>query len=53
LATPSGDSRQRYAFDVRLDVPTLLIHGWQDDVCPLEATFTFRHAPFLAIAGAG
>ncbi len=37
LATPSGIPGYARAFDLRRGVPTLLIHGWRDDVCPLAA----------------
>jgi pimeloyl-ACP methyl ester carboxylesterase len=46
LATPS-DRIPGYdrAFEVRAGVPTLMIHGWQDDVCVPEDALAFagRH----------
>jgi predicted alpha/beta-hydrolase family hydrolase len=52
LATPTLISGNDLAFDVRLDVPTLLIHGWQDDVCPLDEVYEFagrRQLPLLVL----
>jgi hypothetical protein len=36
LATPSEIPGYARAFDLRHGVPTMLIHGWRDDVCPPE-----------------
>jgi pimeloyl-ACP methyl ester carboxylesterase len=50
LATPATIPGSDFAFDVRLDVPTLLVHGWQDDVCPLDDIYEFamrRSLPLL------
>lgn len=52
LATPATIPGSEFALDVRLDVPTLLIHGWQDDVCPLDEIYEFagrRSLPLLAV----
>jgi predicted alpha/beta-hydrolase family hydrolase len=52
LATPALIPGSDYAFDVRLDVPALLIHGWQDDVCPLDEVYEFagrRQLPLLVV----
>ncbi len=52
LATPSAIPGQVRAFDLRHDVPTLLIHGWRDETCPLAGTHAFaaqRHLPLLVL----
>jgi predicted alpha/beta-hydrolase family hydrolase len=52
LATPALIPGSDLAFDVRLDVPTLMIHGWQDDVCPLDEIYEFaarRELPLLIV----
>ncbi|WP_233843240.1 alpha/beta hydrolase [Dyella sp. 2HG41-7] len=52
LATPALIPGNNLAFDVRLDVPTLLIHGWHDDVCPLDEMYEFagrRSLPLLIV----
>jgi pimeloyl-ACP methyl ester carboxylesterase len=52
LATPAMIPGSDFAFDVRLDIPTLLIHGWQDDVCPLDDIYEFamrRSLPLLVL----
>lgn len=52
LATPALIPGNDLAFDVRLDVPTLLIHGWQDDVCPVDEIYEFagrRQLPLLVL----
>lgn len=52
LATPTLIPGSDLAFDVRLDVPTLLIHGWQDEVCPLDEIYDFagrRQLPLLVL----
>ena len=41
LATPALIPGSDFTLDVRLDVPTVLIHGWQDDVCPLDDIYEF------------
>lgn len=41
LATPSEIPGYARQFDLRRDVPTLLIHGWRDDVCPLAGVHAF------------
>lgn len=52
LATPALIPGNDLAFDVRLDVPTLLIHGWHDEVCPLDEIYEFagrRELPLLIV----
>jgi predicted alpha/beta-hydrolase family hydrolase len=52
MATPSMIPGSDYAFDLREEVPTLLIHGWQDDICPLDEIYEFarrRYLPLLAL----
>ena len=52
LATPVLIPGSDSTFDVRLDVPTLLIHGWQDEVCPLDDIYEFagrRQLPLLVL----
>jgi pimeloyl-ACP methyl ester carboxylesterase len=52
LATPTLIPGNDLAFDLREDVPTLLIHGWQDDVCPLDEVYEFarrRYLPLLVL----
>ena len=41
LATPSEIPGYARKFDLRCDGPTLLIHGWRDDVCPLAGVREF------------
>lgn len=52
LATPALIPGNDLAFDVRLDVPALMIHGWHDDVCPLDDIYEFagrRELPLLIL----
>ena len=52
LATPSGIPGYARQFDLRTDGPTLLIHGWRDDVCPLAGVLSFtgnRRLPLLVL----
>jgi predicted alpha/beta-hydrolase family hydrolase len=52
LATPSEIPGYARAFDLRHDVPTLLIHGWRDNVCPLPGVQAFavqRRLPLLVL----
>jgi predicted alpha/beta-hydrolase family hydrolase len=52
LAAPALIPGSDLAFDVRLDVPTLMIHGWHDDVCPLDEIYEFagrRELPLLIL----
>ena len=40
------------ALDVRQDVPALLIHGWRDELCPLDDIYVFagrRQLPLLVL----
>lgn len=41
LATPSEIPGYARAFDLRIGVPTVLIHGWRDEVCPLAGVQAF------------
>lgn len=53
LATPTLIPGNDLAFDVREDVPTLLIHGWHDEVCPLDEIYEFagrRELPLLVVS---
>lgn len=45
LATPVAIPAYPHALDIRRDVPTLLIHGWRDELCAADATqkFAARH----------
>jgi pimeloyl-ACP methyl ester carboxylesterase len=52
LATPSEIPGYARKFDLRPDVPTLLIHGWRDEVCPLAGVHAFaarRRLPLLVL----
>src|SRR5690349_12982444 len=52
LATPEAIPGVDTALDVRQDVPTLLIHGWRDEVCPLDGIHAFaarRQLPLLVL----
>lgn len=52
LATPEAIPGCDTALDVRQDVPTLLIHGWRDELCPLDDTCDFarrRQLPLLIV----
>jgi predicted alpha/beta-hydrolase family hydrolase len=52
LATPPGIPGFQTMFDVRRNVPTLLIHGWRDELCPLDAVYAFagrRQLPLLVV----
>jgi predicted alpha/beta-hydrolase family hydrolase len=52
LATPSEIPGYARAFDLRHGVPTLLIHGWRDEVCSLAGVHTFaaqRRLPMLVL----
>jgi pimeloyl-ACP methyl ester carboxylesterase len=52
LATPPLIPGNDLAFDLREDVPTLLIHGWRDEVCPLDEIYEFarrRSLPLLVL----
>lgn len=37
LATPAAIPGYAHPVDIRTHVPTMLIHGWRDTVCPLPA----------------
>jgi predicted alpha/beta-hydrolase family hydrolase len=52
LATPETIPGYEVAFDLREDVPTLLIHGWRDEVCPLDEVYASagrRQLPLLVL----
>jgi predicted alpha/beta-hydrolase family hydrolase len=52
LATPSAIPGHAHEFDLRAGVPTMLIHGWCDDVCPLAGVHAFaaqRKLPLLVL----
>lgn len=52
LATPSEIPGYARAFDLVPGVPTLLIHGWRDEVCPLQGVYAFsarRRLPMLVL----
>lgn len=52
LATPSEIPGYARAFDLREGVPTLLIHGWRDQVCPLAGVHALaarRRLPLLML----
>ena len=52
LATPENIPGYATNLDLRDDVPTLLIHGWRDEVCPLDDIYTFaarRELPLLVV----
>jgi pimeloyl-ACP methyl ester carboxylesterase len=52
LATPEAIPGVETALDVRQDVPTLLVHGWRDEVCPLDGVYSFaarRQLPLLVL----
>lgn len=40
LALPTAIPGYPRAF-VAADVPTVLVHGWRDEICPVEATIAF------------
>jgi len=52
LATPSAIPGYRQAFDAADGVPTLLYHGWRDDVCPPDGVMDFaarRRLPLIMV----
>ena len=52
LATPGAIPGHARAFDLRAGVPTLLIHGWRDQVCPYAGVHAFaaqRRLPLLML----
>ncbi|MDR3445920.1 MULTISPECIES: alpha/beta hydrolase [Dyella] len=52
LATPREIPSYRQAFDVADGVPTLLYHGWRDDVCHPEGMIDFagrRRLPLIVV----
>ncbi len=49
LATPSEIPGYRQAFDLRPDVPTVLYHGWQDDICPPQGMLAFAQRKRLPL----
>ncbi|HEV2621131.1 MAG TPA: alpha/beta fold hydrolase [Frateuria sp.] len=52
LATPEAIPGLDIALDARQDVPMLLLHGWRDEVCPLDHIYAFagrRQLPLLVL----
>jgi predicted alpha/beta-hydrolase family hydrolase len=52
LATPEAIPGFDVALDLRQDVPALLVHGWRDEVCPLDDIYAFagrRQLPLLVL----
>jgi len=52
MATPPAIPGVDRVLDVRQDVPTLLVHGWRDEVCPIDGIERFterRQLPLLAL----
>ncbi|MGP1666217.1 MAG: alpha/beta hydrolase, partial [Rhodanobacter sp.] len=52
LATPSEIPGYARPFDLRVGVPTVLIHGWRDEVCALGGVQAFaaqRRLPLLVL----
>lgn len=52
LATPPAIPDCPQALDLRAGVPTLLIHGWRDELCPVEGVQAFaarRRLPLLLL----
>ena len=52
LATPSAIPGYARAFDLCASVPTLLVHGWRDDVCPPTGIHAFcaqRRLPLMML----
>jgi predicted alpha/beta-hydrolase family hydrolase len=52
LAAPSGIPGYPRPLDLREGVPALLIHGWRDEVCPLDGVQAFaarRRLPLLVL----
>jgi predicted alpha/beta-hydrolase family hydrolase len=52
LATPEAIPGFDTTLDLRQDVPTLLIHGWRDELCALDDIYSFasrRQLPLLIL----
>jgi predicted alpha/beta-hydrolase family hydrolase len=52
LATPSVIPGYASKFDLRSEVPAMLIHGWRDEVCPVAGMHAFaakRRLPLLLV----
>ncbi|KRE97879.1 alpha/beta hydrolase [Frateuria sp. Soil773] len=52
LATPAEIPGFAEAFDMRDDVPALLVHGWRDELCPVDEIYAFagrRQLPLLLL----
>ena len=52
MATPESIPGCEVDFDVSPDVPTVLIHGWRDELCPLDDMYVFaerRQLPLLIL----
>ncbi|MEW9624165.1 alpha/beta hydrolase [Rhodanobacter geophilus] len=52
LATPPAIPACAQALDLRAGVPTLLVHGWRDELCPVDGVRDFaarRRLPLLLL----
>ena len=52
LATPSEIPGYARAFELAPGVPATLIHGWRDEICPLQGVYAFsarRRLPLLVL----
>jgi len=49
LATPSAIPGYARPFDLRQGVPTMLVHGWRDDLCSPDAVQAFAAAHRLPL----
>lgn len=52
LATPAAIPGYADAFDLRDDVPAQLIHGWRDELCPVDDIYELagrRQLPLLVL----
>ncbi len=52
MATPPLIPGYAQALEVRAGVPTMLVHGWRDELCPAQAVQAFaaqRHLPLLLL----
>ncbi len=52
LATPPAIPGCAQALELRANVPTLLVHGWRDELCPVEGVQAFaarRRLPLLLL----
>lgn len=49
LATPIDIPGYARTFDLRPGVPTVLIHGWRDEICPLAGVYDFASQRKLSL----